>query len=78
MANSQKNSNVVDLLAEIVDLDELLRLLCGAANEDVCIPGLSVSLLQAKRLSSKIRVEAEKLASEQSDEILLTQNEMNN
>ncbi|EGR0268327.1 hypothetical protein FMH15_16990 [Vibrio alginolyticus] len=69
MADSQKNSNVVDLLPKIVDLDELLRFVCGASNEDVCMHGLSVSLLQAKGLSGEIRAHLEQLAAEQAIEI---------
>lgn len=69
MADSQKNSNVVDLLPKIVDLDELLRFVCGASNEDVCMHGLSVSLLQAKGLSGDLRAHLEQLAAEQAIEI---------
>ncbi|KYN82218.1 hypothetical protein ATY36_13600 [Vibrio cidicii] len=64
MANSQKEPNVVDLLSEIVDLDELLRFLCGAATDDACIRGLAISLLNAKQLSGAIRSKLEKLANE--------------
>lgn len=76
MADSQKNSNAVDLLPEIVDLDELLRLLCGAANEDVCMRGLTVSLLQAKQLSGDLRQRLEQLATEQTLEFKTTHFEM--
>ncbi|MDW2204279.1 hypothetical protein R7007_21660 [Vibrio sp. 1636] len=65
MSDSQKNSNVVDLLPKIVDLDEQLRFLCGAANDDVCMRGLTVSLHQALRLSGEIRQNVEALAAEQ-------------
>ncbi|OCH31794.1 hypothetical protein A6E13_16355 [Aliivibrio fischeri] len=64
MTNSQKNTNALDLSVEIVDLDELLRLLCGAANEDVCMRGLAVSLYQAKKLSGKLRQQLECAATE--------------
>lgn len=76
MANSQNNSNAVDLLSEIVDLDELLRLLCGSANEDVCMRGLTVSLLQAKQLSGNLRQGLEKLATDQPAENETTHFEM--
>ncbi len=65
MADSQKNSNAIDLLSKIVDLDELLRFLAGAASDDECMRGLAVSLLQAKQLSGDLRQHLERLATEQ-------------
>ncbi|HIF9260465.1 TPA: hypothetical protein ACX6S2_003434 [Photobacterium damselae] len=60
MGHSQKKHKGVDLLPQIVDLDELLRFLVGATNDDdVCMRGISVSLQHAKQLSAKIRKELE-------------------
>ncbi|WP_305817507.1 hypothetical protein [Photobacterium leiognathi] len=51
-----------ELKTQVIDLDELLRLLCGACDSDVCSRGLYVALMQAKAMAANAR----KLADQES------------
>lgn len=55
MPNSQNKTQDIDVSREIIDLDELLRFLAGAATDDVAMRGLGVALVKAKDLSGKVR-----------------------
>lgn len=56
MDNNKNDESLSDeILTQIVDLDELLRLLCGASDDDVCSRGLYVALMQAQAMTAQLR-----------------------
>ncbi|EJX7572493.1 hypothetical protein QTU67_003444 [Vibrio cholerae] len=62
MSVSQKNTNSVDLYSDLVDLDELLRFLSGAASDDQEQDlGLFVALRLARGISSRLRSNVEQV-----------------
>lgn len=62
MSVSQKNTNSVDLYSDLVDLDELLRFLSGAASDDQeQDSGLFVALRLARGISSRLRSNIEQV-----------------